>query len=221
MLPAPSWITEKTTNPAGASLKNVAGWNGPPWQDSAARAVPGRIDGARQHRACAVPRRRGVHSRQGATTMDVFETVRTILAVRRYQQKPVPDPVVRRIVEAGHLTASSMNLQPWHFIVVQERDTLRTLCGLARTGPYIAEAAVMGGLPDAGQLRCGVEAFAAPLRSPSRERRQLQDRVPVAPAAARAELALDQGMGQLGAADPFRVDQIGLSTPHPDDLRTL
>ena len=72
--------------------------------------------------------------------MDVFEAVRTLLAVRRYQDRPVPEDVLRRIVEAGRLTASSMNMQPWHFIVVQDRDTLRRLGALAPTGPYIAQA---------------------------------------------------------------------------------
>ncbi|MDQ3812166.1 MAG: hypothetical protein M3336_17940 [Chloroflexota bacterium] len=35
--------------------------------------------------------------------MDVFEAVRTVLAVRRYQDKAVPDEAVRRIVQAGRL----------------------------------------------------------------------------------------------------------------------
>ena len=72
--------------------------------------------------------------------MDVFEAVHTILAVRRYQDRPVPEDVLRRIVEAGHLTGSAGNMQPWHFIVVQDRDTLRQLGALAPTGPYIAQA---------------------------------------------------------------------------------
>jgi nitroreductase len=72
--------------------------------------------------------------------MDVFDAVRTVLAVRRYQDRPVPDDVLRRIVEAGQLTASSMNLQPWHFIVVQDRDMLGRFGALAKTGPYIAQA---------------------------------------------------------------------------------
>lgn len=72
--------------------------------------------------------------------MDVFEAVRTLLAVRGYQEKPVPEDLIGRIVEAGHLTASSMNKQPWHFIVVQDRATLGQLGALARTGPYIAQA---------------------------------------------------------------------------------
>jgi len=72
--------------------------------------------------------------------MEVFEAVRTVLAVRQYQDKAVPPDVVRRIVEAGRLTASSMNGQPWYFIVVEERETLRKLAALARSGPYIAQA---------------------------------------------------------------------------------
>jgi len=44
--------------------------------------------------------------------MEVFDAVRTVLAVRQFQDKPTPEPIVRQIVEAGHLTASSMNGQP-------------------------------------------------------------------------------------------------------------
>lgn len=72
--------------------------------------------------------------------MDVFEDVRTLLAVRNYQDTPVPPEVIQRIVEAAHLTASASNLQPWHFVVVQDRDTLRQLGAIARTGPYVARA---------------------------------------------------------------------------------
>lgn len=72
--------------------------------------------------------------------MDVFDAVRTVLAVRNYQDKPLPEDVIRRIVEAGHLSASSMNLQPWHFIVVQDRQMLSQLGSLAKSGPYIAGA---------------------------------------------------------------------------------
>ena len=72
--------------------------------------------------------------------MDTFEAVRTVLAVRAYRDTPVPPDAVRRIVEAGRLTGSSKNGQPWHFIVVENRDTLRRLAAAARTGPYVAEA---------------------------------------------------------------------------------
>src|SRR5512132_1209360 len=72
--------------------------------------------------------------------MDAFAAVRTLLAVRSYQAKPVPDAVVRRILEAGRLTGSGMNRQPWHFIVVRDGETLRGLGALASSGPYVAQA---------------------------------------------------------------------------------
>lgn len=72
--------------------------------------------------------------------MEVFEAIRTLLAVRSYQERPVPDEVVRRVLEAGRLTASASNKQPWHFIVVDDPATLDELASLARTGPYIAGA---------------------------------------------------------------------------------
>ena len=76
---------------------------------------------------------------------EVFEAVRTVLAVREYDGTEVPAEVVRRIAEAGHLTASASNQQPWHFVVVRERENVQKLGSLVRTGPYIrnAQAAVI------------------------------------------------------------------------------
>ena len=72
--------------------------------------------------------------------MDVFDALRTLLAVRRDQDRLVPETIIRKIVEAGRLTGSAMNLQPWHFIVIQDRETLRRLGALARSGQYTAQA---------------------------------------------------------------------------------
>ena len=81
-------------------------------------------------------------ARTGETqaTNKVFEAIRTLLAVRSYRDTPVPDAVVRRIVEAARLTGSGMNRQPWHFIVIRDAETLRRLGALASSGPYVAQA---------------------------------------------------------------------------------
>lgn len=71
----------------------------------------------------------------------VFETVRTVMAVRDFQDRPVPTDVTRRIVEAAWLSASASNKQPWHFVVVRQRGDLQALGSLVRTGPYTARAA--------------------------------------------------------------------------------
>ena len=72
--------------------------------------------------------------------METFDAIRTVLAVRSFKDTPIPEDIVREIVEAAHLTASSQNGQPWHFIVVRGKETLRQLGQLARTGRYIPEA---------------------------------------------------------------------------------
>src|SRR2546428_8885657 len=72
--------------------------------------------------------------------MRVFDAVRTVLAVRRYTDRRVPGDVIARIVEAGPLSASSQHLQPWHFVVIEERATLRALGEIITTGRYAADA---------------------------------------------------------------------------------
>ncbi|MGD2163725.1 MAG: nitroreductase family protein [Anaerolineales bacterium] len=72
--------------------------------------------------------------------MEVFKAVQTVLAIRTYRPEALPPEIVHRILEAGRLTASSMNLQPWHFIAVEDRQDLEALGELAKTGPYIKKA---------------------------------------------------------------------------------
>src|SRR5438094_1367489 len=72
--------------------------------------------------------------------MEVFEAVRTLLAVRQYKPDPIPDDVLRRILEAGRLSGSASNNQPWHFVVVQDQGTIGEIGRLVTTGPYIAGA---------------------------------------------------------------------------------
>lgn len=74
--------------------------------------------------------------------MEVFETVRTVLAVREYRTDPVPAEAVQRVIEAGRVSGSAMNKQPWHFIVVDDPAVIQQLAGLAKSGPYLANAPV-------------------------------------------------------------------------------
>ena len=74
--------------------------------------------------------------------LDAFEAVRTVLAVRAYADKPVPEAALRRILESAHLTASSQNGQPWHFIAIQNKESLKRLGEAIPSGRYIAQAPV-------------------------------------------------------------------------------
>ncbi|OLC49036.1 MAG: nitroreductase [Chloroflexi bacterium 13_1_40CM_4_65_16] len=72
---------------------------------------------------------------------EIFEVVRTVMAIREYDGRPLPDDLARRIVEAGHLTASASNRQPWHFVLVRDPERVRKLGSLIRTGRYTSGAA--------------------------------------------------------------------------------
>ena len=43
---------------------------------------------------------------------------------RRYADRPLPEEVVTRILDAGRLSGSSKNRQDWQFVVVSDREAL-------------------------------------------------------------------------------------------------
>ena len=85
--------------------------------------------------------------------MDTFTCIRTRREIRDYLDKPIPNETVQRILEAGRLAPSSKNSQPWHFIVIKDRMTLRKISELTPTGAHIAKAAMaIAILMDAAKL---------------------------------------------------------------------
>src|SRR5688500_2643523 len=59
--------------------------------------------------------------------LSVTEAVRAKRAVRAYSAEPVPEELIRAILNAGRRAQSSKNDQPWTFIVVTEREQLQRL----------------------------------------------------------------------------------------------
>ncbi len=50
--------------------------------------------------------------------MDTFLAIASRREVREYEGKPIPDDLVRRILDAGRLSGSGSNRQPWRFVLV-------------------------------------------------------------------------------------------------------
>ena len=53
--------------------------------------------------------------------MDGYLAVVAKREVRRYLDRPVPDDVLTKILEAGRASGSAKNSQPWRFIVLRDR----------------------------------------------------------------------------------------------------
>jgi len=51
---------------------------------------------------------------------DVFDIIHTTRAIRRLKPDPVPDELIRKILEAGVCAANGGNYQRWRFMVVKD-----------------------------------------------------------------------------------------------------
>ncbi|MFN0029533.1 MAG: nitroreductase family protein [Acidimicrobiales bacterium] len=60
-------------------------------------------------------------------TLDVFEIMATTRAMRRLKGDPVPEELIRRVLEAGVCAANGANRQTWRFLVVKDRSVKETV----------------------------------------------------------------------------------------------
>src|SRR2546423_4667070 len=76
---------------------------------------------------------RGVSFLPGRThmpdTTDVFEIIRTTRAMRRLKPDPVPDALIRKIIEAGACAPNGGNSQRWRFLVVKDQAIKKKVQG--------------------------------------------------------------------------------------------
>ena len=56
--------------------------------------------------------------------MDVYTAIASKRDERRYSDRPIPDDVTTRILDAGRVAGSSMNKQDWEFVVVSDQEAL-------------------------------------------------------------------------------------------------
>jgi len=71
-----------------------------------------------------------------------IQVLRKLRAVRRFADRPIPDDVMRDILEVGRRTGSSKNTQPWELVVVRDREMLKQLSELGGFAGYVAGAQV-------------------------------------------------------------------------------
>ncbi len=72
----------------------------------------------------------------------VSEAIRTKRAVRVFQDVPIPDDLVKAILNAGRRAQSSKNSQPWHFVVIRERTVLKALAACGQWAGHLEGAAL-------------------------------------------------------------------------------
>lgn len=74
--------------------------------------------------------------------MNVSDAIRTKRAVRKFQDKPLPEDTMRAILNAGRRSQSSKNSQTWQFIAVQDKATLKALSECGEWAGHVSGAAL-------------------------------------------------------------------------------
>jgi len=74
--------------------------------------------------------------------MNVQDAIQTKRAVRQFKEKPLPQNVMQAILNAGRRAQSSKNSQPWHFIAITDKATLKALSECGDWAGHLAGAAL-------------------------------------------------------------------------------
>src|SRR3954462_7342793 len=78
--------------------------------------------------------------------MDAFLAVASKREVRRYADRPIPEEVQQRILEAGRVAGSSKNRQPWRFVVLSDREAVERAAEAVWAADNVLGAALVVGL---------------------------------------------------------------------------
>ncbi len=59
--------------------------------------------------------------------MDVFKAIKTRRSIRRWKKKRVLSQKIKKALEMASYAPSSMNSQPWEFVVIRSKETITKL----------------------------------------------------------------------------------------------
>jgi nitroreductase len=72
--------------------------------------------------------------------MDLLEAIRTRRSIRKYKKEPVPEEMLKQVLEAGRWAPSANNSQPWNFIVLRDEKLRKKIAEVTKYGKFLADA---------------------------------------------------------------------------------
>jgi nitroreductase len=73
----------------------------------------------------------------------VIDAIKSRRAIRSFEDKPVPDKALKVLLEAATYAPSAINIQPWKFTIVTNKEEMKRLSDMAKP-------ALIRSLPDVG-----------------------------------------------------------------------
>jgi nitroreductase len=75
--------------------------------------------------------------------MNVFQAIKARRSIRSYDDRPIEEEKLLRVLEAGRLAPSAKNRQEWRYLVVKDKELRKKLAVAANNQYFMAEAPVI------------------------------------------------------------------------------
>jgi nitroreductase len=76
-------------------------------------------------------------------TMDTIKAIRNRRSIRKYRSNEVQEEDLQQILQAGRWAPSASNKQPWHFIVIRNKEMRKKLADIHDYGRFMRESPVV------------------------------------------------------------------------------
>ncbi len=78
-----------------------------------------------------------------SSRLEFYEVIRTRRSVRSFRKDPIPEKVLKRVLEAARVAPSGGNRQPWKFILVRDDKLKQKMISVCNNQRFVAEAPVI------------------------------------------------------------------------------
>ena len=75
--------------------------------------------------------------------MDSYTNITGKREIRNYSDRPIPNESLDRILQAGRMSGSAKDIQPWRFVVVKKLDGKLAISGCGKFASHLKTAAVV------------------------------------------------------------------------------
>ncbi len=72
--------------------------------------------------------------------MDAINNIMTRRSIRVFNEEQVPESKIEIILKAAMQAPTAKNVQPWHFVIIKDRETLSKIASFHPTAPMAANA---------------------------------------------------------------------------------
>lgn len=74
--------------------------------------------------------------------MEALKVLKERRSIRKYQKKEVPKNIIEDIIDCARFAPTAINIQPWEFIVITDKEMREKIADITDYGKFIKEAPV-------------------------------------------------------------------------------